>query len=159
MRRMDALPELEVIADCVTWDWDMRTAEGRNGGINGADTVASGFSRVSIWTPSLRVDVYGGDLPEREMSAEEALANLLRSAPPTLRTCSLGLKSPWQHTGWQEINLHMSMDSADSRPSLYKSAAELANLKGLRAHVAAACIELQVDEQSEVVHLIRTEVA
>ncbi len=157
---MDALPELEVVAGRVAWDWDMRTAGGHHGGINGMDTVASGFSSVSIRAASLLVDIYGGDLPEGsepEMPAEEALMRILQHAQHTLRTCSLGLGVLQKRPFRQEISLQVSMGHEIADPSVYSSAAEFA--VELQPYAAAAHVRVQVDEQSQVVHLTRMEPA
>ena len=153
---MDALPALEVVADRVSWDWDVRTAAGHHGGVNSADTVASGFSRVSIRAPSPLVDVFGGELPGLEMPAVEALMRIVRHAPPTLLACALGLGASPKRRGQQQMSLQMSIDYAISNPSVYESAAELA--EGLRRY-AAGRVKLRVDEQSQVVHFARKDAA
>ena len=146
---------LEVAADRVAWDWDMRTAGGRHGGVSGADTVASGFSHVTIRAHSILVDVYGDDMRDLSWTAEEALMNAVRYSPPTMRGCSLGCASVPKCAGWQELGLQVSIDYLLSQPAVYRSAAQLA---GALQPYALAFIRVQVGEDNQIVHLTRTAV-
>ena len=91
----DPLPALEVVADQVLWDWHRRSA------VRDVHSFVAGFSHVSIWAARLLMDCCSTGYDSR--APEETLVGILRDAPPTMRTCSLGAASvaesaarPWK---------------------------------------------------------------
>ena len=158
MRRMDAPPVLEVEAPEVAWFLD--TWVGDMGDASDC-TLTDGVSRVSIRARELLMDnaEHLGDFPTDDpslrLSPEEALFSILQSAPSTMRIVSLGLASWCDSNGSQQrhLVLHCGIDRPSRRVSDYQTAAQLA--EGLQPLAVAARIKLEVDEQSQQVHLIR----
>ncbi len=157
---MEALPTLEVVADVVYWSLDMPAVNAESGGINGTDTFAAGFAHIAIWTANLQIISNG---PPRgwywtpsKTRADEAFISIVRYAPPTMQTCSLG-PDPLSADGAQRRPLQVDVQYWEGRRyrniSTYQSAAELA--QALAPFVAAADIKLRLDGHSEEVHLTR----
>ena len=156
----DALPTLEVIANEVYWDLDMPAVNAEGGGINGTDTFVAGFAHIAIRTASLQIHSHGPPHGRHwtpsEAFADSAFISVVRYAPPTMRTCSLG---PVLHSasGAQCWPLELDVHDCEGRryrfKSKYESAAELA--EGLAPFVAEAGIRLRLDSHSQGVHLTR----
>jgi len=160
---MDVLPALEVVAERVSWEWALHPMHAAPGDINGADTLAAGFVDISIRTPCLRVcrdgqphgHVQGAP---NEFSAAGTFIDILRFAPSTLRTCCLGPASEFKHEV-QRCILEVEIDYIHhyEDASQHPGAAKLA--EALQPYAEAANIGLQLDEESQVVHLTRVSAA
>ena len=141
----------------------------------GADTLAAGFSHVFVQAAEVCTVCYWpngtpDEPPQEGPSAEEALAGILRHAPPALRTCTLAF-SPLadkrkqtrhlelaaqyrtRHRFWDD-ELHTDFCPRDRDKSFYETATILA--KQLRPFAREASIKLRVDTQSQEVHFVRT---
>jgi len=166
------LPALEVIADQVIWDWYRRSAVGD------AHSFIAGFSHVSIRAAGLLMDCCSTGYDSR--APEETLADILRDAPPTLRTCSLGAAAvvdsaarPWKlkmtsvyesdadPEEWSCNPYEPVRIQRDRTTTVYHSAANLAE----ELHPpgdskqAAKRIGVQIDELSQAVQLTRAHAA
>ena len=156
MRSNYAPPALEVAADFVYWGWGTHaTGPGHNPVV--ANTVAAGFSHVSVRTAHLELEYEQDQSALAPPSLEEAIINTVRYAPPTMRTCTLGLASVLsRHRGgpqcWR-LQLSDRLGQAHQATPVYKTAAQLA--RALQPHAAAAGLELRADRQLQQVHLSR----
>ena len=160
---------LEVVAEKVSWYWDMRYK------ISGAGTLAAGFSHVSIWADVLRMDCEwagrGWGAPAAP-SPEEALVGIVHHAPPTMQTSTVVAASvvcsaaqAWDLKLTSVYERDAQPDELSGNPyspcrryditSLYHSATKLA--EQLEPFELEACIEVLLDEQSQEVQPVRTE--
>ena len=166
---MDTVAALEVVAENVSWRWDMRCISN--------DTLAAGFSHVSIRAASLFMECEwkgrGWNAPAPP-SPEEALLGIMRNAPPSMRTCSLCSLSAVEGAT-QTWDLEMiSVYESDPQPHelecnpyspahrdrttcFYQSAGKLA--ERTKPLAVAKRIEVLLKEQSQEVLLTRLQAA